>query len=193
MRLFVAADLPAALRGALASVQEELASAPLPVRWGRPEGIHLTLKFLGEVGGERLAEIRAALRGVGDEVAPFALEAAGASAFPTRGAPRLIWVELRGELDAARRLAASIDAALARLGLPRETREFRPHLTLGRVKRPGRGDWRSILERAAPRATGVFQVNQHTLFESRLGPGGAIYTAIENFRLGRAAAAGGAP
>jgi 2'-5' RNA ligase len=192
VRLFVAADLPAALRGALASVQEEMAAASLPVRWVPPEGIHLTLKFLGEVGEERLPEIRAALRGAGEEIAPFALEAAGASVFPARGAPRLIWVEVRGDLDAARGLAASIDAALARLGLPRETREFRPHLTLGRVKGPGRGDWRSILERAAPRASGVFQVNQHTLFASRLGPGGAIYTAIENFRLGRAAAAGGA-
>ena len=117
MRLFVAADLPAALRGALASVQEEMAAASLPVRWVPPEGIHLTLKFLGEVGEERLPEIRAALRGAGEEIAPFALEAAGASVFPARGAPRLIWVEVRGDLDAARGLAASIDAALARLGL----------------------------------------------------------------------------
>lgn len=191
MRLFVATELPAVLREALASVQREMVAAPLPVRWVRPEGIHLTLKFLGEVQEARLTDIRTALRGSGEEITSFTLEAAGASVFPARGAPRLIWVEVRGDLPAAGRLAASIDAAMSRLGFPRETREFRPHLTLGRVKGTGRGDWRSSLERAAPRAAGAFQVNEHTLFESRLGPGGAVYTAIETFPLGRAAVARG--
>jgi RNA 2',3'-cyclic 3'-phosphodiesterase len=187
VRLFVAAELPPQLRAAFASVQREMAGAPLSVRWVRPEAIHLTLKFLGEVREERLAEILTALRGSGAAIAPFLLEAAGASVFPARGAPRLIWVEVRGNLPAARGLAAAIDSATARVGFPPEAREFRPHLTLGRVKGPGRGDWRSILERAALQATGEFQVSEHVLFESRLGPGGAVYTPIERFRLGSAA------
>jgi len=190
VRLFVAAELPAQLRAAFASVQEEMAGAPLSVRWVRPEGIHLTLKFLGEVGEARLAEIQTTLRESGAAIAPFVLEAAGASVFPARGAPRLVWVEVRGNLPAARRLAAAIDSAATRVGFPPETREFRPHLTLGRVKGPGRGDWRAILERAGLQATGEFEVSEHVLFESRLGPGGAVYRPIERFRLGGAAVPG---
>jgi 2'-5' RNA ligase len=190
VRLFVAADLPAELRRRFVSIQEDLASAPLPIRWVRPDGIHLTLKFLGEVGESRLAGIAAALREAGRDIEPFFLEAAGAAAFPDRGTPRLIWIEVRGNIAAARRLASAIDSAAARIGFPAETREFRPHLTLGRVKGAGHGDWRSILERAAGRATGGFEVSEHVLYESRLGPGGAIYAPIERFALGRTPAYG---
>ena len=190
MRLFVAAELPDDLRRRLVAVQETLARAPLPVRWVRPDGIHLTLKFLGEASDSRLKEIRTVLGEAGRYVVPFSLEAAGATAFPDRGAPRLIWVEIRGDVAAARRLASDIDAATARIGFPSETREFRAHLTLGRVKGQERGDWRSILEPIAARATGGFEVTEYVLFSSRTGPGGSVYTPIERFALGRAAAAG---
>ncbi len=190
MRLFVAAELPDDLRRRLVTVQEALAGAPLPVRWVGPDGIHLTLKFLGEAKESRLEEIRTVLRQAGRNVAPFFLEAAGAAAFPDRGAPRLIWVEIRGDVAAARRLVADIDAATARIGFPPEAREFRAHLTLGRVKGPGRGDWRSILEQTAARAAGEFEVTEYVLFNSRLGPDGAVYTPIERFSLVRAAPGG---
>ncbi len=190
MRLFVAAELPADLRRRFLSVQEELARAPLPVRWVQPDGIHLTLKFLGEAGPKRLPEIVEALRGAERGIAPFSLEAAGAAAFPDRGAPRLVWVEVQGDLTAARRLASAIDAATARIGFARETREFRPHLTLGRVKGPERGDWRSILARAGAGAVGGFEVTEYVLFESRLGPAGAVHTPIERFALGGPGPAG---
>jgi len=188
VRLFVAAELPADLRDRFASLQKDLAAAPLPVRWVPPEGIHLTLKFLGETAQSRLGDVETALREAGRDLVPFSLQAAGAEPFPVRGAPRLIWVNVLGDLAAARRLASAIDEATSRIGFPSETREFRPHLTLGRVKGPGRGDWRSIVAEAGPRASGGFEVSDYVLFESRLGPGGALYTPLERFALGRAAA-----
>jgi 2'-5' RNA ligase len=188
VRLFVAAELPFDLRERFVSLQEVLASAHLPVRWVRPEGIHLTLKFLGETEQPRLDGLKAVLREAGRDIRPFSLEAAGAVTFPERGAPRLIWVEVLGDLAAAQRLAGAIDAATSRIGFPSENREYRPHLTLGRVKGPGRGDWRLRVEQAGPRASGRFEVTEYVLFESRLGPGGAVYTSLERFALGRAAA-----
>jgi len=190
VRLFVAADLPAELRRRLEGLQRTLREAPLPVRWAHPDGIHLTLKFLGEVAGSRLDQVGTALEGVAPRVVPFSLEAASVMPFPARGAPRLIWVEVRGEVDAARGLAAAIDEATAHIGFPPETREFRPHLTLGRVKGPGRGNWREALEQAGSSELGGFEVEEFVLFESRLDPQGAVYTALRRFPLGRGGAAG---
>jgi len=191
MRLFVAAELPADLRDRFEALQRKLSEVPLPVRWVKVDGIHLTLKFLGEVAGSRLDEITTAVAGASRHVRPFRLETVRAVPFPARGTPRLIWVEMRGEVEQARSLASAIDAVTARIGFPPETREFRPHLTLGRVKGPGRQGWRDVLERAGRSGLGRFEVTECVLFESRLEPGGALYTAIERFRLVGEEAAGG--
>ncbi|OLC56349.1 MAG: 2'-5' RNA ligase [Acidobacteria bacterium 13_1_40CM_4_69_4] len=190
MRLFVAAELPTGLREKFRTVQEALRQGPLPVRWVRPEDIHLTLKFLGDAPEARVGEITGALRPAGGGIVPFRLEACGAVPFPDRGAPRLVWVEVRGELEAARRLAAAIDAVTASVGFPPEAREFRAHLTLGRVKGPGRGDWRTMLDRVAGQATGSFDVHEYVLFQSRLGHGGAVHTPVQRFPLGGDGGAG---
>ena len=192
MRLFVAAELPTDLRGRLESLQRELGEAPLPVRWVRPDGIHLTLKFLGEVAGSKLEEVTTAVASAGGRLRPFRLETVRAVPFPARGTPRLIWVEVGGDIDQARSLAAAIDAATAPFGVPPETRDFNPHLTLGRVKGPGREGWRDVLERVGGSMLGGVEVTEYVLFESRLDPGGAVYNAIRRFPLGGQESAGGA-
>lgn len=188
MRLFVAVELPASLRQRLAAAQEAMRSAPLPVRWVRPEGIHLTLKFLGETDDGRLAALATALAEAGRGLDAFRLGAGVAVAFPERGTPRLIWVEIEGDLESARRLAAALDRATAPLGFPPEGREFKAHLTLGRVRGRARGDWRAALQRAGEQARGEFDVREYVLFQSRLAPGGSVYTPLERFPLGGRAA-----
>jgi 2'-5' RNA ligase len=188
MRLFVAAELPAPLRLRLAAVQEGMQAVPLPVRWVRPEGMHLTLKFLGETEEARLAAIAPALAEAGRNLAPFRLGACGAAPFPARGTPRLVWVEIDGDLEAARRLAAAIDRAVAPLGFPPEGREFKAHLTLGRVRGAAQGEWRAALLKTGEQARGEFEVREYVLFQSRLSPGGSVYTPMERFPLGARAA-----
>lgn len=184
MRLFVAAPLPEELRRRLAAIQSDLAAMPLPVRWVRPEGIHLTLKFIGETGAERVAPIEAALAGIGERaVERFRMRAGGIGIFPGHGAPRVIWIGLGGAVDAAARLARTIEAALQAIGIPSERRDFKPHLTLGRVKGRGRGDWRAFLEEYASVLGGDFDVTCFELFESRLGPEGASYRSLATFTL----------
>jgi RNA 2',3'-cyclic 3'-phosphodiesterase len=184
MRLFVAADLPPDLRRSIGGLQDALKGMPLPVRWVRPEGIHLTLKFLGEVAESRLEEVRTVLARAGAGLRPFRLETGRAVPFPARGAPRLFWIEMHGDVVAAQRLASAIDAATAGIGVPRETREFRPHLTLGRVKGPVRGEWREALARASAPDSDGFDVTEYVLFESRPRSGGSIYTAQASYPLG---------
>ncbi len=191
MRLFVAAELPDELRGRFARAQEALRKVPLPVRWVPPDGMHLTLKFLGEAAESRLAEIETAVGAARREVGTFRLEAVGVTVFPGRGTPRLVWVEVRGDVAAARRLATAIDVATARIGFPPETRDYRPHLTLGRVKGPGQGDWREALAQGSGSVAGGFEVTEYVLFQSRLGREGAVHTALERFKLAPGPESGG--
>ncbi|MFQ5843649.1 MAG: RNA 2',3'-cyclic phosphodiesterase [Planctomycetota bacterium] len=183
MRLFVAAELPREVRERLVAIRRELEDIPLRVRWVREEGLHLTLKFLGEVAADRLGEIESALPPAGRSTAPFRLEAKGVGAFPEAGTPRVIWVGLRGGVEAAGRLAAALEDALEPLGFARESRSFRPHLTIGRVKGSRPGDWRAGLLRVSGAGAGEFEVKEFILFRSRLGPGGASYEALARFPI----------
>ena len=186
MRLFVAAELPHEVRLRLRGIQDELRSLPLPVRWVAPEGMHLTLKFIGEVGGDRRQPIEAALEGARHGIAPFRLEVRTVQALPERGTPRLIWMDVTGDDEAAAMLQSRIETALAGAGIPRERRPFRPHLTLGRVKSAPTGEWRRPLERMAGAEAGELMVEEYVLFESRLGPGGAAYVPLARFSLSAA-------
>jgi 2'-5' RNA ligase len=188
MRLFVAADLPRPVRDRLAAIRMRARDLPLPIRWVRPEGIHLTFKFLGEVRPDRLAQVREALGPAVGGVPPFHLAAAGAGTFPERGQPHVVWVGIEGDLLTAGRLQAAIEAAVTAIDFAPEERPFRPHLTLGRVKGPPRGDWRSVLAAAAAGPPVDFEINDVVLFESRHSPAGATYFPLQRFDLAGVAA-----
>jgi 2'-5' RNA ligase len=188
MRLFVAADLPADLRGRLAALQRDLRDLDDGVRWVRPEGIHLTFVFLGEVAAERLGRLRAALAAAATAASPpFRLQAAGLGAFPDRGALRVVWVGIEGDREAAQRLHLALERHLAPQGFAPEERAFRPHLTLGRARRESRRVDRAPLERHRDVDLGEFPVAEVHLFESRLEAGGARYASLGAFPLGSAA------
>jgi 2'-5' RNA ligase len=184
VRLFVAIELPDDLRVRLSEMQRALGCESLPVRWVRPEGIHLTLKFLGEVPQDSIDAIGSALARAAMHHAPFRLEGRGIGTFPERGRPRVIWVGLLGDVERIVALARSVEEALAPLGFPPEARRFSPHLTLGRFRGSPHADWRLLLERSSGAPFGSFGVDGFSLFESRLKPEGAEYHALTRFRLG---------
>ena len=183
MRLFVAAEIGSEVRARLSRLVEDLQPLPLEVRWVRPGGTHLTFKFLGEVPEDRLERIGAAIGPVTLGRSPFELEAAGLGFFPGSGAPRVVWVGLRGDLEAAKHLHRVIDTALVTAGFGPDDRPFRPHLTIGRVRGPGRGDWRPAYAERSGIACGGFRVQEVVLFRSHLGPGGASHEALRRFPL----------
>ena len=183
MRLFVAATVPEVVRERMGTIRRQLEGTVSQVRWVRPEGIHLTLRFLGEVQPEDAAAIETALAPAGRAVAPFRLCAAGVGVFPQSGRPRVLWVGLSGAVADAERLAGAVDEALEGLGFTRDPRPFRAHVTLGRFKE-GRGGIREELEKYAEFEAGWFDVRDFALFESRLGPKGASYSVLARFPLG---------
>ena len=185
MRLFLAAELPDEVRRRLAEAQEALKPARLPVKWTRPEAIHLTFRFLGETPEAHVPAIGEAVsRNLEEDTARFRLEARGVGVFPDHGRPRVIWAGIEGDLAAAGRLKEALDKALRPLGFAEEERPFRPHLTLGRLV-DGRlaPDWRARVGDLAGERFGAIEVGACVLFRSHLLPEGARYDALRRFPL----------
>jgi 2'-5' RNA ligase len=189
VRLFFALEMPAEVRQALAGVVERLRPRAPAVRWVRPEGIHLTLRFLGEVEEPRLGAIVAAARSLPAGGA-LRLRTGGLGAFPARGRPRVVWLGLEESGAALRALKEGLEAALERIGFAPEGRDWSPHLTLGRIK-PG-GDPRAALAATAAPAALEFELREFVLMESRLEPSGARYERRAAFPLEAPGAGAGA-
>lgn len=137
MRVFVAIPVPPPLIQRLKSLIGELKPLNGDVKWVRPESIHLTLKFLGNVPAKRLNEIFAAVAAASSGIEPFALVARNLGAFPSLTRPRVFWVGFDDSgREALAHLQARIEQAMVDLGFPEENRPFTPHLTLGRVRSP---------------------------------------------------------
>ncbi|MCH7841832.1 MAG: RNA 2',3'-cyclic phosphodiesterase [Chloroflexi bacterium] len=136
VRSFIAIPVPSegieALQEAVKSFEPEIGGS---VRWVRPEGIHLTLKFMGDIPPGTVERVLKTLPPVAARFNPFKLSLSGLGVFPNARSPRVLWAGLDGELEVLSALQLAIDDALGELGLPKEQRAFSPHLTLGRVRR----------------------------------------------------------
>jgi RNA 2',3'-cyclic 3'-phosphodiesterase len=184
MRLFVAVNLPAEIRERLATVQDRLRHIQADVSWVRPENLHVTLKFLGETEEKRLPSIRLALAEVSRAVSPFSMEVVGVGSFGGR-VPRVIWVGVQDGAQSLVDLARQVENALARLGFPKEKREFTAHLTLGRVRSPRNAEGLLAgLQEGRGEEFGTFAARAFELMQSELRPSGSIYTVLERCSLG---------
>ena len=180
MRLFVALEIPAAVRDNLATLIEELRNSEPKARWVRPENLHVTLKFLGETPSEKLEAIQNALSAVRSEQA-VRLDFRGLGFFPNEKRPRVLWAGMDA-LPNVQSLAASIEQALEKLGFPREDREFTPHLTIARFSSPGVTEkLRAAIQQNMGRESGSVRTNEFHLIESKLKPSGAEYTRLGTF------------
>ncbi len=179
IRTFIAIDLPEPVQGALDRFERELRGADAPVAWIKPDRIHLTLKFLGDVPPERIPEIQSALGNVSAVVRPFRLRPSGCGAFPSLGAMRVVWVGLHEEDDSLGRLQKEVEAAMVPFGFKPEDRPFKPHLTLGRVR--GRQKLHALQEILMANQSfeaEAFDVDELVLYKSELRPAGAVYTPL---------------
>jgi len=178
-RLFVSMDLPQAIKEAAGIVQKRLRETGADVSWTRPEGMHLTLKFLGDVEKKRLQDIQAALTETGGSFHPITIAREGLGGFPTLDKPREIWLGLKEPSGELIGLQKRMDRALALLGFPQESRDFHPHLTLGRVRshRDG-GALLQALKVLDPVRLGEWRLGEINLMQSALRPGGSVYTKL---------------
>jgi 2'-5' RNA ligase len=179
IRSFMAVELPPSVISKLEELQDRLRASRADVRWVRVQGIHLTLKFFGNIEEDRIASIATAMDEATIGKTPFTISAKGLGAFPSARNPRVIWVGLQGWEESLLPLQREMEAKLETMGFPPEGRPYRPHLTLGRVKSlKGKENLVDLIERERDATLGLLSVDRIVLFKSDLRPTGPIYTPL---------------
>ena len=189
VRAFVAVELPEDARLVLGGLVEALRRVSVDrLRLVNPEGIHLTLKFLGNVAVSRLLQVTAAMDQAAATVGPMEVELSGLGGFPNLGSPRGLWVGIEGDTVQLRALAVALEERLVTAGFPAEARRFAPHLTLGRIRDGATARERrqagETLQGLVGRERVSLSVTGISLMQSELRPEGARYTRLHHASLG---------
>jgi RNA 2',3'-cyclic 3'-phosphodiesterase len=185
VRAFIAIELPESVKSFLVKISAELKLCGGPVKWVRPAGIHLTLKFLGSVPSDLLPRIQEAALPLFREQKPTQLHVSGLGAFPHLRKPRVVWAGLEDPAGGLSPLVNSLETVLEPLGFPKENRQFNPHLTLGRFKSNEKSSELIETIRQKMDIVGPSFVADHAiLFESVLKPSGAEYIQLFRFDYG---------
>jgi len=190
IRSFVAIELPEEAKKGLTRLRKELERDEYRfVKWVAPGGIHLTLKFLGNIPSNRVTEITEGIKKAAQGISPFLLEISDLGAFPSLKQARVLWVGVGGELDKLSTLQQNIDSALAALGFAKEERTFVPHLTLARIREgaspPERTSFGELVGATVFEDKYPVKVEAIKLMRSQLTPAGALYTCLSVVGLGR--------
>ena len=183
VRAFIAIELSPTIIDNIRKVQDELKKGTSQVAWVKPENIHLTIRFLGDIKTDIINDINKIIELAASQLSNFKLSIKRIGAFPKIDNPRVIWVGVEDDSDLSR-LYNEIENGLVALGFKKEERSFKPHLTLGRIRiLKKRQELREMLERFADTNLGNFAVLGISLFKSKLTPTGAIYTKVKEVKL----------
>jgi len=186
IRSFIAVKIPPESAEGIAAAQARLRAAGRDVKWVEPESLHITLKFLGGVERERLAEVWRATAEALDGTAAFTMRFRGIGAFPNRSRARVIWAGIVEGAEELTEMAARVEAACETHGFERERRAFRAHVTLGRVRRPAANPaLEGAIGEQAEAELGEARVDRALLMKSELTRAGAVYHMLEETLLGR--------
>lgn len=188
MRAFIAIELPENIKNTLSKIQDELKTILPKVSWIKPQNLHLTLKFLGDISPRQFKEIKRIIAEAGQETPAFKVKLDDLGVFPSLRQARIIWAGINQD-TLVKQLAEILETKIAVIGIPKEKREFSSHITIARVKNPLNPE---------PSETGLkkakidllsanleFNAGGITLFESVLGAQGSSYTVLEkaNFNI----------
>ena len=189
IRCFIAIELTENILRSLEEVQDQLrnSAAGRYARWTRPEGIHLTLKFLGNVPADRIEAISESIESACEGIEPFSFDVVGLGCFPSERRPRVLWTGVRENTGQLAALHRAVDREMEVLGYPPEKRAFHPHLTLARARKGIRTREQEALGRLITSTTvdelAQMRVERISLMRSDLRPDGAIYTELSATEL----------
>lgn len=189
MRCFIAIELPEAVKSTLSGIEEELKKSKADVRWVKPDNVHLTLKFFGNIEDKKTEKIIEIMENICSQYAPFTIEIKGMGTFPNIKSPRVLWVGIEGN-DTLKTLQEEIENKMESIGFEREDRAFTAHLTLGRFRSSieKEGLLKAVKLHEKDTFVGSINVQSLSLIRSDLHPEGARYTKIIDIPLGKTTA-----
>jgi 2'-5' RNA ligase len=185
IRSFLAFELPPEIKNMVARVSEELRQSTLSARWVKVDNIHLTVVFMGNIETEDIPAIAQGVKEVCEAFGPFDLSLKGVGCFPNRRNPRVLWLGLDGDLEPMSDFRDALQGHLTGFGIKEERRKFKPHLTLGRFRKPKKMDSKEdqLLSKYEDLSSSVCSLKELILFKSELKPTGAVYTKVEAWPL----------
>lgn len=183
MRTFIAVELPETIKKKIGELQAPLKKTNAFVSWVKPENIHITLKFLGEVPEEKINEVFSATELALKNAGKFKMNLKGTGAFPDSKRPRIIWIGAEKGGEELSNMAGKLEEEMEKIGYPKENRKFSPHFTMGRVKSPKNIEKLMELVKSTDFETEDIEVNEVTVMKSQLHPAGAIYTPLKKIAL----------
>lgn len=184
-RIFIAIDLPEQIRERIAAHIAHLRKEfpRLRVGWERTEKLHLTLKFIGDMEEDKVEDLEAAIETVARKIDPFKLLVHKCGIFPSERKPRILWLGADDDSETAARLNELLENECETIGIKRETRDFRPHLTFARIREPHRSQELVEMHLRTEFEPVEFEVAEIVIYESRLQPTGSIYVPVSKHKL----------
>lgn len=184
-RLFIAIDISdEARRRASEHIAQLRSVAGVRISWERPEKLHVTLKFLGNVSTKQISDVEETAQTIAKSQAVFSADLAGTGVFPDTRRPRVLWLGIGNDEGKVAALGKATGSGFALLGFPSESRDYSPHLTIARVREPSNGHGVATLHGEMKFAPVRFPVTDLVIYESRLGPTGSVYTVLNRFPFG---------
>jgi len=182
IRCFIAIDLSAELKEMISQAQDLLKKSGANVKWVKPSNIHLTLKFLGEIPEKKVEEVKEVLGTLSFEKTEVSVKSLGA--FPNMKRPRVIWAGVEKGAEELKKISTVLEERLYTIGFKREKRSFKPHLTIGRVRKPGKiKELMDAVDFLKEFDAGVFIADEIIFMQSELKPGGAVYTPMAKYNM----------
>jgi len=184
IRTFIAIKIPSSIVERISQFQSSLKKVDARIGWVKSGNFHITLKFLGDVEESKITEIGDKLENSLSGIKNFEVNIGGVGVFPTRRRPRVLWIGGSSENSILEKIAERLDDSLHTLGFERESRKYRIHLTLGRVKESGNIE--EVMNKLFERKDinfGAFEVSEVVLIQSELNPSGSIYTPLKIVHL----------
>lgn len=184
IRIFICFELSKDVTNSLRDLIHYLKTFGRGVRWVRHDGIHLTLKFIGEIEASKLDDIEAVVEKVVKNYKPFKIKLAGKGAFPNLKRPKVFWIGISDMENTIKKIQVELEDAFEKEGFPREERGFSPHLTLGRVKFQDPTVSKISLEMERMTVEEIeFTLNEVVIMQSDLQPNGAMYTPLRKIKI----------
>ena len=184
IRSFIAFKIPTGMRDILVGVQEKLRHNGVDLRYVRPQGIHLTLKFLGNIEEESILPIFEVMQRICEGQQHLDVYLQGVGAFPSSRNPRVVWAGLEGDLVPLYTMQQQLEQGLIPLGFEPEKRRFQAHLTLGRMRKSSKPpNISALLDDLQLETQHHFTLDELILYRSELLPGGAVYEGMKSVRI----------